>query len=56
MGAKYSLVLAKDESGFTLWPTQFKWQGELYNYSVRESPLKPAGRDIVKEYDTSSVE
>jgi alpha-L-fucosidase len=54
MGARYSLVLAKDESGFLLWPTNFSWEGRLYNYTVRESPLKPAGRDIIKEYVTSA--
>lgn len=55
MGARYSLVLAKDESGFLLWPTQFKWEGRLYNYTVRESPLQPAGRDLVKEYVDSAT-
>ena len=54
MGARYSLILAKDESGFLLWPTQFKWEGKLYNYTVRESPLRPKGRDIIKEYVTAA--
>ena len=54
MGARYSLILAKDESGFLLWPTQFKWEGRLYNYTVRESPLRPKGRDIIKEYVTAA--
>ena len=54
MGGKYQVLNVKDESGFLLWPTQFKWEGKLYNYTVRESPLRPKGRDIIKEYVTAA--
>ena len=52
-GAKYAVLVAKHNCGFTLWPTRagLPAKGFVYNYSIENSPLK--GRDLVKEFVTT---
>jgi len=46
-GAKYAVLVAKHCSGFCLWPT------EAHGYSVKNSPWKNGGGDIVGDFIAS---
>ncbi|HEY3333026.1 MAG TPA: alpha-L-fucosidase [Capsulimonadaceae bacterium] len=47
IGAKYAVLTAKHCTGFCLWPTT------AYPYSVKESPWKDGGGDVVADFVAS---
>ncbi len=47
LGAKYAVLVAKHCSGFSLWPTK------AHEYSIKNSPWKEGGGDIVKKFIAS---
>jgi len=50
-GAKYAVLTAQHCSGFSMWPTDTQnATGFDYQYSVKNSPLKNGGFDVVKEF------
>jgi len=46
-GAKYAVLVAKHCSGFSLWPT------DVHDYSIKNSPWKDGGGDIVGDFIAS---
>lgn len=51
IGAKYAVLVAQHCSGFSMWPTDIKNEtGFDYTFSIKNSPLKSGGYDIVKEF------
>ena len=46
-GAKYAVLVAKHCSGFSLWPT------DAHEYSIKQSPWKNGGGDIVGDFFAS---
>ncbi|CAF3139225.1 unnamed protein product [Rotaria sp. Silwood2] len=53
VGAKYAILVAKHNCGFTTWPTQVKFQLTtnetiLYNYSILYSPISDT--DLVSRF------
>jgi alpha-L-fucosidase len=47
LGAKYAILVAKHNSGFSLWPTK------AHEYSVKNSPWKNGNGDLVKDFIAS---
>jgi len=46
-GANYAMLVAKHGTGFSLWPT------EAHDYSVKNSPWKGGGGDVVADFIAS---